>query len=177
MSKASRTKKRTNSRRIAMYPGSFDPWTRGHQDILDRALQVFDEVRVVVAETPRKTTLFSTEERVDILRRFYKGQKRVVVDSWDGLTVEYARRHHIGVIIRGLRAASDFEYEFMMASMNKSLNSDVETFFMMTAQHLFFVSSSMIKELARFSSELESYVHPRIARAIQEKMKKTKRGA
>ncbi len=155
----------------AIYPGSFDPLTKGHQDILARSLEVFDEVWLVVAETPRKESFFSVEERVAMLRELYKDEKRVKVDHWGGLMMDYARNHGIKVMIRGLRAASDFEYEFMMASMNKSLNPNVETFFMMTAQHLYFVSSSMIKELAKFSAAIDSYVDPRVAQKILTRMK------
>jgi len=155
----------------AIYPGSFDPFTKGHQDILERSLQVFEEVWLVVAETPRKQSFFSVEERVEMLKKLYVHEPRVKVDHWAGLTMDYARNHGISVMIRGLRAASDFEYEFMMASMNKSLNPTVETFFMMTAQHLYFVSSTMIKELARFSDAIGAYVDPLIQERILKRMK------
>src|SRR4051812_42011696 len=111
--------------RKAIYPGSFDPITNGHLDILDRALTLFGEVRVVVAGTERKNPLFSVEERVDLIREVTADRKGVKVDRWPGLIMEYAREHDISAVIRGLRAASDFEYEFMMASMNKEINDKV----------------------------------------------------
>lgn len=164
----------------AIYPGSFDPITNGHLDILDRALGLFPEITIVVAGTGSKNPLFTPDERVELIREVLKARgysaKSVKVDRWSGLIMEYAKAHRISAVIRGLRAASDFEYEFMMASMNKQINPGVETLFMMTAQHLYFVSSSMIKELARYGGEIGSYVPKGVAAAIRRKLgKKGKR--
>ncbi|MEK6578674.1 MAG: pantetheine-phosphate adenylyltransferase [Bdellovibrionota bacterium] len=155
----------------AIYPGSFDPITNGHLDILDRGLALFSEVTIVIAETSNKRSLFSDDERVDLVREAIKGRKGVKVDRWSGLIMEYAREHKINAVIRGLRAASDFEYEFMMASMNKQINTDVETVFMMTGQNLYFVSSSMIKELFRYGGDISSYVPKSVLLRLKNKRK------
>jgi pantetheine-phosphate adenylyltransferase len=144
--------------RRAIYPGSFDPLTNGHLDVLDRSLALFDEVIIVVAGTGLKNPLFTVEERVQLIREVTQNRPGVRVDAWPGLIMEYAAKHQISAVIRGLRAASDFEYEFMMASMNKRINADVETLFMMTSQDLYFVSSSMIKELHRYGGDISEYV-------------------
>lgn len=154
----------------AIYPGSFDPITNGHLDILDRSLSLFSEVIVVVAGTGAKNPLFSLDERVDLIREVTAGRKGVLVDRWPGLIMDYARENKISAVIRGLRAASDFEYEFMMASMNKQLNPQVETLFMMTAQNLFFVSSSMIKELFHYGGDVSFYVPEVVAQRLKEKI-------
>lgn len=154
----------------AIYPGSFDPITNGHLDILDRALGIFSEVTIVVAGTGRKSPLFSPEERVELIREVVKDRTGVKVDRCQGLIMEYARKHGISAVVRGLRAASDFEYEFMMASMNKQINSAVETVFMMTAQHLYFVSSTMIKELFNYGGDLTPYVHPAVLDRLGKKI-------
>lgn len=145
----------------AIYPGSFDPITNGHLDILDRALKIFPEITIVVAGTGQKNPLFSPDERVEIIRHAVKDRKGVKVDRWAGLIMDYAIEHKQHAVIRGLRAASDFEYEFMMASMNKQIHPEVETLFMMTGSNLFFVSSSMVKELARYGGDISPYV-PRV---------------
>ncbi len=154
----------------AIYPGSFDPITNGHLDILDRSLSLFSEVVIVVAGTGAKNPLFTLDERVELIREVTAGRKGVTVDRWPGLIMEYAQANNISAVIRGLRAASDFEYEFMMASMNKQLNPKVETLFMMTAQNLFFVSSSMIKELFHYGGDVSSYVPEAVARRLKEKI-------
>ena len=148
----------TQKVRRAIYPGSFDPITNGHLDILDRSLSLFSEVIIVVAGTGKKSPLFTPEERVDLIQEVTASRKGVRVDRWPGLIMDYARDHQISAVIRGLRAASDFEYEFMMASMNKQINPNVETIFMMTAQNLYFVSSSMIKELFHYGGDVSPYV-------------------
>ncbi len=164
----------TNQGLVAVYPGSFDPITNGHLDILDRSLDLFSEVVVVVAGTDRKNPLFTSEERVEIIREVVADRKRVRVDRWSGLIMDYARAHKISAVIRGLRAASDFEYEFMMASMNKNLNPDVETLFMMTAQNLYFVSSSMVKELFNYGGDVSSYVPAVVAKHLKQKTRSPK---
>jgi pantetheine-phosphate adenylyltransferase len=150
----------------AIYPGSFDPITNGHLDILDRGLALFDEVVVVVAGSGRKNPLFEPEERVRMIRETVaeSGRKKVRVDLWNGLIMDYAREHGIRAVIRGLRAASDFEYEFMMAGMNRRINPEVETIFMMTGENLFFVSSSMIKELFHYGGDVSQYVPEAVTR-------------
>ncbi len=156
----------TPSSRKAIYPGSFDPITNGHLDILDRALALFPEVTVVVAGTGHKNPLFSVEERVELIREVTHDRPGVKVDRWSGLIMDYARDHGVSAVIRGLRAASDFEYEFMMASMNKRIHPGAETLFMMTSQDLFFVSSSMIKELFRYGGDISSYVPPQVVKRL-----------
>lgn len=158
--------------RRAIYPGSFDPITNGHLDILDRTLNLFSEVVIVVAGTGHKDPLFTPDERINLIREVVKGRKNVKVDRWPGLIMDYARENGISAVIRGLRAASDFEYEFMMASMNKQMNPEVETLFMMTGQNLYFVSSSMIKELFRYGGDISPYVPELVLKHLKEKMKK-----
>jgi pantetheine-phosphate adenylyltransferase len=153
----------------AIYPGSFDPITNGHLDILDRSLTLFDEVRIVVAGTSRKNPLGTAAERADLIREVVSTRKRVSVDIWPGLIMDYAQKHQIRAVIRGLRAASDFEYEFMMASMNKRINSGVETVFMMTSQDLYFVSSTMVKELYLYGGDISSYVPEQVIRWLARK--------
>ena len=153
----------------AIYPGSFDPITNGHLDILDRTLKLFKEVTIVVAGTDRKNPLFTVEERVKLIQEVTGDRKGVKVDQWPGLVMDYAREHKVNAVVRGLRAASDFEYEFMMATMNKEINEEVETLFMMTAQNLYFVSSSMIKELFLYGGDISNYVPKVVARRLAEK--------
>ncbi len=157
------------SSKKAIYPGSFDPITNGHLDILDRSLALFSEVTLVVAGTDRKTPLLSVDERVELVQKSVQGRPGVRVDRWPGLIMDYAAKHQVSAVIRGLRAASDFEYEFMMASMNKQLNASVETVFMMTSQHLYFISSTMIKELFEYGGDVSPYVPPVVMRRLQEK--------
>lgn len=161
----------------AIYPGSFDPITNGHLDILDRSLELFSEVTIVVAGTGRKNPLFTPEERVELIREVVSDRRNVKVDRWNGLIMDYARTNHISAVVRGLRAASDFEYEFMMASMNKQLNPDVETLFMMTAQHLYFVSSTMIKELFLYGGDVAPYVPPKVTARLAARLKENKSGS
>ncbi len=164
---------RGNPTKKAIYPGSFDPITNGHLDILDRALAIFPQITIVVAGTGQKNPLFSPEERVALIRKVVDNRGyptgAVTVDRCTGLIMEYATEHEYSAVIRGLRAASDFEYEFMMASMNKQINAEVETLFMMTAQNLYFVSSSMVKELARYGGEIGGYVPNEVVLAVEEK--------
>ena len=153
----------------ALYPGSFDPITNGHLDILHRAQKLFDEVVILVAGSETKSPIFSPEERVQTLHEVVDGVEGVRVDRWDGLTMEYAQKHQIRAVIRGLRAASDFEYEFMMASMNKRISREVETVFMMTSQDLYFVSSTMIKGLYRYGGDISPYVPRPVLDRLQKK--------
>ena len=156
----------------AIYPGSFDPITNGHLDILDRSLSLFSEVTIIVAGTERKNPLFTPDERVDLIREVVADRKNVKVDRWNGLIMDYAKNHNYTAVIRGLRAASDFEYEFMMATMNKNINHDVETVFMMTAQNLYFVSSTMIKELFHYGGDVATYVPSQVVARLKDKIPK-----
>lgn len=159
----------------AIYPGSFDPITNGHIDIIDRSLKIFDEVVVVVAMNLRKTSQkggwFSPDERIDLIRKVFKGERRVKVDLCDGLIMDYARKNKVSAVLRGLRAASDFESEFMMAAINRELNEDVETVFMMTGKNLFFVSSTVLKEVAAFGGSIKPYVPKPVWDAVRAKLK------
>lgn len=161
---------RNRSPKRAIYPGSFDPITNGHLDILDRSLKLFPEVIIVVAGAGHKSPLFTPEERVDLIREVTADWPGVKVERWSGLIMDYAKTNQISAVIRGLRAASDFEYEFMMATMNKELNPDVETLFMMTAQHLYFVSATMIKELFHYGGDMSPYVPKAVIERLKDKI-------
>ena len=159
---------------IAICPGSFDPVTNGHLDIIQRAAEVFDEVIVAVGHNPGKTPLFTVEERIALLERVVAEARltNVRVDRFHGLQVEYARAQKAQVIVKGLRALSDFEYEFQMALTNKKLAPEIETVFMMTANEYSFLSSSMVKEIMLFGGNPEGMVPPVVLTALREKMEK-----
>lgn len=156
----------------ALYPGSFDPFTWGHQDIIERALKLFEEVHIVVSQSPQKNYLFSAEERVSLIQASLSNCERVVVSAWDGLIMDYARERNLQALVRGLRVASDFEYEFMMTTMNRELNPDVETVFLCTRKDLIFVSSSIIKEVAHYGGSVSKYIPPCVEKALLEKLKR-----
>ncbi len=153
----------------AIYAGSFDPVTNGHMEIIRRALELFDRLIVAVACNPGKNPIFTVEERIEMIREATGDNPRVTVDAFDGLLVEYARQHHVNVIIRGLRALSDFEYEFQMALMNRRLNRDIDTIFLMTGFRWFYVSSRIIKEAASFGGSVEGLVPNGVNRRLMEK--------
>jgi pantetheine-phosphate adenylyltransferase len=155
--------------RTAVYPGSFDPVTNGHLDIIQRGLKIFDRIIVTILDNPAKQTLFSVDERIALLRESLKDVKNIEIDSYDGLLVDYAQRRHANAILRGMRAVSDFEYEFQMALMNRRLNREVQTVFLMTGLRWIFTSSSIIKEAARFGGDIESMVPPVVQKHLQEK--------
>lgn len=156
--------------KIAICPGSFDPVTNGHLDIIERAAAIFDQVIVAVLENPAKKQLFTIEERKALLREAVSGMKNVKVDHFRGLLVNFAQKYSARVIIKGLRAISDFEVEFQMALTNKSLNPEIETMFMMTKNEYSFLSSSMVKEIAYFGGNPESFVPPVVLSALQKKV-------
>ena len=160
-------KRRTAS--LAVFPGSFDPITNGHLDIVDRGLGVFDRVRMAILMNPEKQPLFSVQERVALIREAYRGNPRVEVDTFSGLLVDYAERVGASVIIRGLRAISDFEYEFQMALMNRRLNPQIETVFMMPAESYTYVSSRLVKEVFQLGGRVSELVPPVVERWLSEK--------
>lgn len=157
-------------KRKAIYPGSFDPVTYGHLDLIKRALSIFDEVIVVVARNTEKETLFTADERVEFMKRAVRGLSRVRVDSLEGLTVKYARAQKAKALIRGLRATSDFDYEFQMALTNRRLSKQVDTVFLMPSESHFYLSSRLIKEVATLQGDISRYVPSYVARALKEKL-------
>ncbi|NLY55178.1 MAG: pantetheine-phosphate adenylyltransferase [Firmicutes bacterium] len=152
--------------KIAVYPGSFDPVTNGHLDIIARSRQLFDKVIVAIAVNPNKKACFSIEDRLAMLRLAVEGFDNVVCDSFSGLTVHYAASVGASAIIRGLRAISDFENEFMMALMNRKIAPEIETVFLMTSTEYTFLSSSAVKELARFGGPVTGLVPPQVEKAL-----------
>lgn len=158
--------------RIAVYPGSFDPVTKGHLDIIERSAKIFDEVIVAVLINPDKKGLFSIEERVELIKRVTQNIKNVKVESFYGLLVNYMNQKDAQVIIKGLRAVSDFEYEFQMALMNKKLDSSIETCFMMTDAKYSYLSSSSIKQVVMFGGCIEDLVPGEIVDDIMNKINK-----
>jgi pantetheine-phosphate adenylyltransferase len=156
---------------IAIYPGTFDPITNGHLDIIERAAPLFDQVIVAVACDSTKPTVFSIQERMQMLKKITKDYPNVKVEKFSGLLVEYARKKGASIILRGLRAVSDFEHEFQMASINKRLNPNVETLFMMTHEDNFFLSSSAIKEIASLGGSLSEFVPKVVEETIKKRFK------
>src|SRR5690554_6535608 len=155
----------------AICPGSFDPVTNGHLDIIERAAAIFDHVIVAVLENPSKKPLFTIEERLNFLREVLAGRDNIEVEHFQGLLVDFARKKKARVIIKGLRAVSDFESEFQQALTNKKLNPEIETMFMMTANEYSFLSSSMVKALVYFGGNPEDLVPPVVAAALAEKFR------
>jgi pantetheine-phosphate adenylyltransferase len=155
----------------AIYPGTFDPITNGHTDIITRATQLFERVIVAVAAHSGKQPLFTLTEREAMARQVLADQPQVTVMGFDNLLVEFARQHQASVILRGLRAVSDFDYEFQLAGMNRQLAGDIETVFMMPAEQYTYLSSTLIREIARLQGDIDSFVHPVVASAIRAKFK------
>ncbi len=158
-------------KRIAICPGTFDPITNGHIDIVMRSLSIFDEIVVAVAPNPRKTPLFKLEERMDLIRESFRDLRRVTIESFDGLLVNYVKQKGGVAIVRGLRAISDFEYELQMALMNRRLDSGIETVFMMPSEEYSFLTSTMIKEIASFGGSVKGLVPEFVEKALSEVFK------
>ena len=156
-------------KKIAVYPGSFDPITYGHLDIINRGLKVFDEVIVAVACNSQKNALFSFDERVDMIEEVVKDQERVTVDTFTGLLIDYVASRKANVVIRGLRAISDFEYEFQIAQMNSCISQNVETLFMMTSLQYGYLSSSIVKEVCSLNGNIDGFVPPEVKVALRAK--------
>ena len=157
--------------KIAIYPGTFDPITNGHLDIVQRAARLFDKVIVTIARNSSKNPMFTEQERLALIQAAVKGNKRVAVDIFDGLLVEYARKKKATAIVRGLRAISDFEYEFQMALMNRTLNDQCETVFMMPNAKYTFLNSSIVREIARLGGDVKDFVPPVVQKALAARIK------
>jgi len=155
--------------RRAIYPGSFDPVTNGHLDVLERAARLYDEVIVAIAHNEAKSGLFTVEERAALLEESVRGFSNVRVTQFDGLLVDYARSMDVCVVIRGLRAVSDFEFEFQMALMNRKLNGNVETTFLMPKEEYTYLSSRLVKEIAKLGGNIGAFVPDYVAKALKEK--------
>ncbi|MDX2501900.1 MAG: pantetheine-phosphate adenylyltransferase [Deltaproteobacteria bacterium] len=155
--------------KVAIYPGSFDPVTNGHLDILQRGMKLFDKIIVAILTNPGKNFLFTLEERIDMLEVSTKKFSKVEIGTFDGLTVDYAAERNAQAILRGLRALSDFEYEFQMALMNRRLNREVQTIFLMTGMRWIYTSSSIIKEAAQFGGSITGMVPPIVEKRIKAK--------
>ena len=159
--------------KIAIYPGSFDPVTNGHIDIAQRGLRLFDKIIVAILSNPVKNFLFTVEERIEMLESSFEEYPNIKVEKFDGLLVDYAARKDSTAILRGMRAVSDFEYEFQLALMNRKLNREVQTVFLMTSLRWIFTSSSIIKEAAQFGGDIKGMVPPIVNEKLKKKFKRT----
>ena len=164
----------THKEKIAIYPGSFDPLTNGHIDIIERALDIFDRVIIAVLHNPSKKALFTVEERVEMAKQSFNGKRTIEIDFFGGLLVDYAKMKNAAAIIRGMRAISDFESEFQMALMNRKLNKEVQSVFLMTGLRWIFTSSSIIKEAAQFGGDISDMVPEPVKLKLMEKYPKMK---
>ncbi len=158
-------------KRTAIYPGSFDPLTNGHLAIIQRGLKVFDRLVVAVANNPQKSPLFTADERKEMIAGAVGDDARIEVDSFDALLVDYVRRKGVHTVLRGLRAVSDFEYEFQIANMNRHLLPDLETVFVMTGEDYFFVSARLVREVATFGGDVSAFVPPNVLEGLRRKLK------
>ena len=150
-----------------MYPGTFDPLTNGHEDLVRRACRIFDKVVLAIAANPGKVPMFSLEERIELARQVLTDVPNVEIKGYTGLTVKFAEEHGLDVILRGLRAVSDFEFEFQLATMNRHLSDKVETMFLTPTEQFNFVSSTLIREIASLGGDIEEFVHPSVALALK----------
>jgi pantetheine-phosphate adenylyltransferase len=156
----------------ALYPGTFDPITRDHEDLVRRCVRLFDRVVVAIASNPKKAPLFTLDERVALAKEVLSDLPEVSITGYTGLTVEFARANGFKAIIRGLRAISDFEYEFQLATMNRHLIDGVETVFLTPSEHHTFISSSLVREIAEFGGDVGAFVHPVVAERLKQKLGK-----
>jgi len=159
---------------IAIYPGTFDPVTRGHIDICHRALRMFDQVVIGVADSLAKEPFFNIDERLDMLQTVFADNDRILVKPFSGLLIDFARECGADVIVRGLRAISDFEYEVQLAGMNESLAPEIETMFLTAAQRYAFVSSSLVREIARLNGDVSEFLHPEVLQRLTSKLEACK---
>ena len=157
--------------RIAIYPGSFDPVTYGHVDLVRRATQIFDKVYIAVAANTHKSPMFSLEERLEMLKEATEGIPKIEIETFEGLVIEYARKKGAKVLLRGLRMVSDFEYEFQMALTNRRLGKDVETVFLMPSEEYSFLSSTLLKETGALGADLSTFVPKFIEKRLKERLK------
>src|SRR6202165_941104 len=157
--------------RIALYPGSFDPPTNGHLSIIQRGLKMFDGLIVAVLRNPAKDAVFSIEARVELLKGLVNGDSRVQVKTFSGLLVKFAKEEGVNTVLRGLRAVSDFEYEFQMANMNRKLSPEIETLFMMTGEDYFYISSRFVRDVARLGGDVSGLVPPNVLQALKKRFK------
>ena len=155
---------------IAVYPGTFDPITNGHTDLVNRGVKIFDKVIIAVAQNPSKNTLFTVKERIEFIQEIFDENSQVEIYSLDKLLVDFANDHNATVILRGLRAVSDFEYEVQLASMNRSMEPNIESVFMSPAEEYGFLSSSIIKEIAKHGGDLSKFVDKAVLAALQKKL-------
>ena len=156
----------------AMYPGTFDPFTNGHNDLVRRASRIFDKVVVAIAANPNKAPLFPLEKRIELVRTVIGDVPNVEVMGYTGLTVEFARQHDLNVMMRGLRAVSDFEFEFQLATMSRHLSDQVETVFLTPTEQFNFISSTLIREIASLGGNVSEFVHPAVAEALRARFAK-----
>ena len=156
---------------IAVYPGTFDPITNGHTDLVNRGVKIFDKVIIAVAQNPSKNTLFTVKERIEFIQEIFDANSQVEIYSLDKLLVDFANDHNATVILRGLRAVTDFEYEVQLASMNRSMEPNIESVFMSPAEEYGFLSSSIIKEIAKHGGDLSKFVDKAVLAALQKKLR------
>lgn len=154
---------------VAVYPGTFDPFTRGHEDLVRRGALMFDKLIVAIARSRGKTPLFDLDERVEIAREILAPYPNVEVTGFDSLLMDFVKARNARIIVRGLRAVSDFEYEFQMAGMNRKLYPDVETVFLTPADEYMFISATMVREIARLGGDISNFVHPQVIERLQRK--------
>ncbi len=161
-------------KKIGVYPGTFDPITYGHIDVVERSLKILDKVIIAVSGFQRKDFLFSVEERVSLIKEVFKNDKNVEVESFDGLLVDYLKKKNIKIVIRGLRAISDFDYEFQMVLVNRKLNKNIETIFLMPKEEFFYISSSIVKEIAKLNGNISCFVPKNVEIALRKKIMEVK---